>query len=85
MEHQPRIAYDLIIIVGSGCITEKTLYILLTQVLPFNRSHDNRRGQVRIELALECRYDRCTPEKIFSEKVDLESRLQNAISFISKQ
>ncbi len=38
-----------------------------------------------IELALECRYDRCTPEKIFSEKVDLENHLQNAISYVSKK
>lgn len=38
-----------------------------------------------IELALECRYDRCTPEKIFSEDVNLENQLQNAILYISKK
>lgn len=38
-----------------------------------------------IELALKCRYDRCTPEKIFAKKVDLESHLQNAISYVSKK
>ena len=37
-----------------------------------------------IELALECRYDRCTPEKIFSEEINLENQLQNAMSYISK-
>ncbi len=38
-----------------------------------------------MELALECRNDRCRPDKVFSEKVDLENHLQNAISYISKQ
>ena len=38
-----------------------------------------------IELALECRYDRCTPEQIFSKKVNLEIHLQNAISYVSKK
>lgn len=38
-----------------------------------------------IELALECRYDRCTPVRIFSEKVNLENQLGSAISYISKR
>ena len=38
-----------------------------------------------IELALECRYDRSTPEQIFSKKVNLENHLQNTISYVSKK
>ncbi len=37
-----------------------------------------------IERALECRYDRCTPEKIFSEEINLENQLQNAMLYLSK-
>ena len=37
-----------------------------------------------IELALECRYDRCSPEKIFSEEINLENQLQNAMLYLSK-
>lgn len=37
-----------------------------------------------IELALECRYDRITPEEIFSLKIDLNNQFEKTISYISK-
>jgi hypothetical protein len=36
-----------------------------------------------VELALECRHDRVTPEEIFSEKVDLNNQFDKTISYIS--
>ncbi len=36
-----------------------------------------------IELALACRHDRCRPEEIFAQKVDLRNQLEKTISFIS--
>ena len=37
-----------------------------------------------IELALECRRDRVTPEEIFSNKIDLNNQFDKTISYISK-
>ncbi|MDP6559458.1 MAG: hypothetical protein QF619_04965 [Candidatus Binatia bacterium] len=36
-----------------------------------------------IKLALECRYDRYTPEKIISERIDLNKQFETTISYIS--
>ncbi len=38
-----------------------------------------------VELALECRYNRFTPEEIFSNKIDLNNQFDKAISYISKR
>jgi hypothetical protein len=38
-----------------------------------------------IELALECRYARCTAEEIFSLKTDLDKQFENTISYISNR
>jgi len=38
-----------------------------------------------VELALECRYDRFTPEDIFSNKIDLNNQFDKTISYISER